>query len=523
MTDNVIKSNYRSIMRNGFIQAFAWTLEFMALMLAILFPLRAISDITVPTLIMVMIWALGLLNIEILHFWLRREARTLDETIKLLQKNEQKYRAVVEQSHDGIVIIDGDGKIVEWNRGQKNLTGVESGDAYNKLIWDVYFRMIPEEARTEEQLEQLKKDYQTIPKTYWQKLQGDQFHQTIIHQETGHIRILQQVFFPIQTQNGKLYGCVSRDITEQSRDHQQLRENEERFRSLFQSAPICYQSMDIHGRIMEVNKAWMDELGYQRGDVIGHKYIEFLTTESQAVFPAIFWRYVTTGELESTEFEMLRKDGSVITVDYHGKVGYNENGHFKQTHCVFFNITERKEMELEMHRLAVTDALTGIYNRRHYFELAENEFKRSQRHHLPLSAIMIDIDEFKKINDSYGHIVGDLVLQQITRACQHTMREIDIIGRYGGDEIAILLPNTTEQQAYQAAERLREGIQNLYEHHQEISIPLTISLGVAQLNEGDQNSAVLQDRADQALLAAKKAGRNRVEIWEPNNHSRVEA
>lgn len=514
MPEEPVKSNYRSVMRNGYIQAFAWTLEFMALMLAILLPLRAIADITIPTLIMLMIWALGLLNIEILHFWLRREARTLDETLKELLKNEQKYRSIVEQSHDGIVIVDKNATIIEWNRGQENLTGLERDEVLDKPIWQVYHNLAPEEIQNEEQYERLKKLFQTIPRSYWQNLQGDQIQNMIVHQKNGTLRTLQQVLFPIKTDNGDLFGIISRDITEQTRDQQILRDNERRFRSLFQSAPICYQSLDIHGKIMEINKAWIDEMGYSREEVIGHKFIEFLTPESQAIFPAVFWRYVTSGELESTEFEMIRKDRSIITIDYHGKVGFEENGLFKQTHCVFFNITERKEMEKEMHRLAVTDALTGLYNRRHYFALAENEFKRARRHNLPLSAIMIDIDKFKQVNDTYGHLVGDQVLQEIAHACQQTMREIDIIGRYGGDEIAILLPDTTETQAYQAAERLRQRIQDLYAENQEIEIKLTLSLGVAQLSIEDHNSSVLQDRADQALFLAKNAGRNKVMVWE---------
>lgn len=161
--------------------------------------------------------------------------------------------------------------------------------------------------------------------------------------------------------------------------------------------------------------------------------------------------------------------------------------------------------------MATTDPLTGVFNRRHFFELAEQELKKSQRYGSPLSAIMIDLDHFKSVNDTYGHQAGDQVLQAAARLIQENIREIDILGRYGGEEFAVLLPNTPMPDAKDMAERICRKIEAHPVQVDETTIPVTASLGaVGASNTDNLTITALLDKADQALYEAKHSGRNRV-------------
>jgi diguanylate cyclase (GGDEF)-like protein/PAS domain S-box-containing protein len=167
----------------------------------------------------------------------------------------------------------------------------------------------------------------------------------------------------------------------------------------------------------------------------------------------------------------------------------------------------------ETQRLAAFDSLTGVHNRRHFFAIAEREFKRARRYRFPLSAIMLDVDRFKSVNDTYGHATGDQVLRVVAKRVQEGIRTADTLGRYGGEEFAVLLPETDWVGAQTVAERLRQRIAEAKIEGLPIVVNVTISLGVAQLREKISDVDILLDCADQALYVAKQAGRNRVMVY----------
>jgi diguanylate cyclase (GGDEF)-like protein len=190
----------------------------------------------------------------------------------------------------------------------------------------------------------------------------------------------------------------------------------------------------------------------------------------------------------------------------------------EKPHQLLFRNLKQSETALrnaleEVERLAITDSLTSLYNRRHLFELADRELQRSRRYRLPLSVVMVDIDEFKRVNDTYGHAIGDQVLQGVAESCRKELREVDVIGRYGGDEFVALLPETGLSAACQVAERLRKSIAERTLDTKAGRITVTVSLGIAVLDDEHLTPESLLDRADQALYVAKQNGRNRV--WSP--------
>ncbi|KAF0106663.1 MAG: diguanylate cyclase [Anaerolineaceae bacterium] len=164
----------------------------------------------------------------------------------------------------------------------------------------------------------------------------------------------------------------------------------------------------------------------------------------------------------------------------------------------------------EVQRMAITDEGTGIFNRRHFFQLAEQEFSQARRYKQPLTAVIADVDEFKAFNDRYGHVIGDQVLRQVAQALKNNLRDGDVLGRYGGEEFSILLPFTNLDTARQVAERLRERVAAAGVKTDTGLLAVTVSVGLAEFDPKMDRLLALVELADQAMYDAKAAGGNRV-------------
>lgn len=173
-----------------------------------------------------------------------------------------------------------------------------------------------------------------------------------------------------------------------------------------------------------------------------------------------------------------------------------------------YAFNELKTALVEMERLAKTDGLTGLLNRRSLFEIAAQEFARAQRYNRSLSVLMLDIDHFKRVNDIYGHHVGDIVIQTVASILNGTLRETDSLGRYGGEEFAVILPETTLEQASEVAERIRCQVceRSISDDFKDLQV--TVSLGISTLRTGMKTIDGMLQQADQALYQAKSNGRN---------------
>jgi len=168
------------------------------------------------------------------------------------------------------------------------------------------------------------------------------------------------------------------------------------------------------------------------------------------------------------------------------------------------------QLHAEVQKLAITDALTGLYNRRGFDELGHRELERVRRFGNPLSAMMIDVDDFKLVNDTHGHKIGDQVIRAVATRLVASLREVDIVGRFGGDEFTILLPETDIYTAHAVAERLLKKMSELPIVTENVAVNLTISIGVIKASNEIGSLNVLIEKADQALYQAKNNGRNQV-------------
>ncbi len=275
--------------------------------------------------------------------------------------------------------------------------------------------------------------------------------------------------------------------------------------------------MDQDGRITFANPEALSLLGYSMDELLGGDMHEMLhvspdgTPEPRGECRMLKVRQ--TGATYRGEEETFRhKDGSILPVSVSASVIVRE-GKVNSIVVAFHDVTERKQFERELEQRAQTDALTGLNNRRHFYELAESELSRSRRYSAPMTLLMLDLDNFKSINDTHGHHAGDEVLQSFSQTCLKTLREIDIIARIGGEEFVVLMPETSSEQALEAAERLRITLaESEVVAGQGERLHFTVSIGVACLSAGDQNIDDVLKRADEAMYQAKHAGRNTVRM-----------
>ncbi len=210
------------------------------------------------------------------------------------------------------------------------------------------------------------------------------------------------------------------------------------------------------------------------------------------------------------EYRIIQPSGEVHYIHAQGHLICDEQQRPQRMVGTSLDITERKKLELKLQYQANIDYLTEINNRRHFMELAQYELNRSRRYETPVCMLLLDIDFFKKINDTYGHHVGDQVLRHLGNIFKLCLRDSDIMGRIGGEEFAVLLPETESAEALEIAERLAEQIRN-----QKSGFPfqITASLGVAKWDIKTDNMDKLMEKADQALYQAKENGRNKVCVF----------
>ena len=223
-----------------------------------------------------------------------------------------------------------------------------------------------------------------------------------------------------------------------------------------------------------------------------------------------FAEVLEKGAVEAREYRILRADGQLRWIS--DKCFISQGGGEGQSTVVVGiaeDITEKKQLEGELHRLATTDVLTKSSNRRHFFECAQREFEYAVQYGSPLAFILLDIDDFKKINDTHGHQAGDQVLQRIAQCGANALRRGDLFGRIGGEEFAALLPGCPPELARQIAERLQREVQRLGFNISGQGFGVTISHGLASLRD-DGNLDSLYARADAAMYQAKRSGKNQI-------------
>lgn len=346
---------------------------------------------------------------------------------------------------------------------------------------------------------------------------------------------------------GQFAGAIAviTDLSERKQAEKALQESEAIHHQMITNSSDGIVLTDEEGRIVEFNAAIEKTSGFSRDHMLGKYIWEFQALlnmdvknpESyiKSIRPRIE-RALTTGRASflnrDLETPVRKRDGSTRYIQQ--RVFTIPTNHGWRLGSISRDITTRKIADDELRRaqdaltlanqelvqavarervFARTDGLTGVFNRRYFFELATAQTNSATRYQHPLSVILFDIDNFKHFNDTYGHQIGDQMLKNIAQITKNQLREVDVLGRYGGEEFVILLPHTPADQAQVVGERIREAISSNILELAHGPVQVTISLGLSEFFKEDDTLDKLIQRADQAMYQAKQNGRNQVYVY----------
>jgi len=319
------------------------------------------------------------------------------------------------------------------------------------------------------------------------------------------------------------------------RVQEELDESRARYFDLFDLAPVGYCTISEKGLILEANMTAAFMLGVDRSALVKKPVSQFIAREHQDIYYLHRKQLFETGKPQTCELQMLKKDGTSFWAYLDATTVQDDNG-VPVCRITLSDITLRKKEEAELlvmkealgmanqklqialtreKELSNTDVLTDLCNRRHFFEIAANEFYAAVRYEHPLTIILFDVDDFKQVNDTLGHAAGDKALQHVALAASGQLRMIDVLARYGGDEFIILLPQTSTQDAFPLAERIRESVAAQRIASDKGIFSVSTSIGIAEMRHtlnGETIESIIQ-RADKAMYAAKAGGRNRTGIY----------
>jgi diguanylate cyclase (GGDEF)-like protein/PAS domain S-box-containing protein len=308
-------------------------------------------------------------------------------------------------------------------------------------------------------------------------------------------------------------------VEELRRAHEQLHESHARFERIARTIPcVLYdfvQDPDGRSRFLYLSPRCEEFFEVKAQDVLEHPglFWRMIHPEDLPGLVKENWRTNNSLELFVAEARVTTPSGKTKWIRFSSLPSAPEPGKTPVWSGFMFDVTERKQMEEEVQRLATTDALTNVSNRRHFLQQVEAELERFRRSGVVAALLMIDLDHFKKINDGFGHATGDAVLKHFAELIRHNLRHTDSFGRLGGEEFAVLLPSSRLSGAMEIAARLCQIVVAAPAEVGEHKVPFTISIGVTEFQQDEHGVESAMHRADQALYRAKQTGRNRVVVY----------
>ena len=344
-------------------------------------------------------------------------------------------------------------------------------------------------------------------------------HEEWLEGRDGALRLLDTLRTPYRDQDGACLGeiRISRDFTERRRIREQIAERERRMMLALEGAGLGLWDWDVPSGRASFSPVWARILGYAPDELAPN-----VSSWEERVHPDD-WRDIRAAlephlrgvtDAYRAEYRLKHKDGHWVWVLGAGRVlDRGEQGEPLRVVGIHEDISPRKAMEESLLQLATSDPLTGLWNRRHFTEMVRGELGRVRRGQSQAALLLLDLDFFKRINDTHGHAAGDEVLRHFTATVSTQLREADVFARLGGEEFAILLPCIDGLGAVRVADRLRRMVADHPAQAGEVALHYSVSIGAAMLEPADEGYEAAYARADEALYAAKRAGRNRVLMY----------
>jgi len=421
---------------------------------------------------------------------LRRMQASRDEE-RQLRREYELSDAVLNAVGALVLILDPQGRIVRANPAFVQVTGFTEGEVQGRTPGETFVPAAEAEAG----------------RAVFADLRAGSFPNQFEHPiatRAGGVRRVAWSNTAVTGPGGEVAWVVATglDITDRH-----LREEELRLLAATFETSQAILIADPQGRIERVNQAFTQITGYQPEEVIGRNPRLLQSGVHGPAFYRAMWQRLQSQGYWEGEVWNRRKSGEIYPEWESISLVRDDQGAAEHYVAAFHDISERKRLEAELERLATYDGLTGAFNRNRFEGLLDDELERAERYAAPLSLVMFDLDHFKRVNDRHGHEVGDRVLQAVAAAVRQELRAPDRIGRWGGEEFLVMLPETGLPDAGRLAERLRARVEGAHPEAGDVSI----SLGVAAYGPGESRKAFLK-RLDDALYRAKAGGRNRVEV-----------
>ncbi|MEN8302494.1 MAG: PAS domain S-box protein [Campylobacterota bacterium] len=405
-----------------------------------------------------------------------------------LKESEEKFRTIAENSQMGIFIYRD--KFTYVNQALTSAIGYSAEELYHISPWEILEKSMQDD----------------IKDTMSKRLSGEKFpkeYQDLkFIAKSGEKKIIRVMTETIKYEDGYAGLGTAVDITDITQTKQKLKI----LAQAVEQTDELIMITDKNGTITYVNDAYVAQTGYKRNELIGKRPNILSSGEHENGFYKELWETINSGETYSNTVVNRKKNNQVY---YEEKTitPLCDNNHILQNFVsTGRDITSRMNMEEELHKRATIDSLTGIFNRYSGNELIDLEIGKADRYKNLFSVLMLDIDNFKDINDRYGHDIGDYVLKRFSEIISLHIRKSDAFIRWGGEEFIIISSNLKEQEAISFAEKLKVAISS-YEFKQGIEV--TMSIGVTTSKNEDTKESILK-RADIALYKAKEGGRNRV-------------
>lgn len=422
------------------------------------------------------------------------ELNQLKQLMEALRESEERYRNLFYNNHSPMLLVDPEnGQIADANQVAASYYGYTPSELKTKNISDIN-PMSPKEI------------YREMQKAKTEAKKSFHFRHRL---SNGEIRDVEVFSGPVKIKRKTYLFSIIHDITQRLQLEQRLHDALNLKHKIITDSPIGIITYKASGPCVMANTAAARIVGATVEQLLQHNF-KAIPAWAKYGLLAMAEEALNTGLSMCGEKYIETTFGAKIWINAH----FTPFSSCGEQHLLFMaeDITERKRMESELRSLATMDSLTGIYNRRTIIEIGNNELARCSRYNQPLSLLMLDIDHFKHVNDTYGHAVGDQALRQLASRCNELMRNIDSLGRLGGEEFLVILPQTNLGEARIAAERLRQAVAGQPIQYQDKSFNITISIGVSDCCPNDEDIETAIHRADIAMYRAKENGRNRVEL-----------
>ncbi|MAT42686.1 MAG: hypothetical protein CL609_10115 [Anaerolineaceae bacterium] len=467
------------------------------------------------------------------------------------QLSQQKYKDIIDHASIGVFQSNQDGRFISMNPTLAKMFGYDSAEEAIQSINNIGHEIYVNSQDRKDILGKAKNNGgHIVTEVAFKKRQGDIWqaklnfrifedkitNSSIIEGFIEDISIEKQAQAELKKYQESLEGLVEertaelvqqneilqKEITERKQTELALRESESRYRLLANHANDVIWTLNQDRQFTYVSPSVFKLLGYTTEEMLTLKIDALLTKESAVLanqrLDISFEKIKENKSLipaVTNEYEHIRKNGTRVWTEITTTIMRDENGGHVGILGVTRDITERRKITQKLKELAITDSLTSMYNRRHFFDLAEQELERAKRYQHAVSLIMLDLDFFKNVNDTYGHLAGDMALKKVAQLIKDSIRQVDVAARFGGEEFVILLPETEIQQAVLLAERLRKNVRENPLILKNGTVEISISIGISSKMAVDPLSVeVLIHCADQALYEAKKLGRDQVRIFE---------